>query len=147
MKITNSIIFLFIGSFIIYYFAMTPIMVSNFKDISNNIGKIYLASIMGILIVIVEVMIKDKQYNVLSINLYIILLALLIMLIYFYRIQAMIDNKQYIEGMIEKNSMDIFTSKEILKKTNDYETTKIAKNVIQNRTDEIRIMKNLANKI
>jgi uncharacterized protein (DUF305 family) len=43
--------------------------------------------------------------------------------------------------------MGIFTSEEILKKTNDYNVAKIAKNIIQKQKDEIREMKDLLKKI
>ena len=56
------------------------------------------------------------------------------------------NDKQYLEGMIEHHSMALFTSEEILKKTNDYNIAKIAKNIIQTQNDEIREMRELLNK-
>ena len=48
--------------------------------------------------------------------------------------------------MIEHHSMALFTSQEILKKTNDYNIAKLAKNIIQTQTDEIRDMRELLKK-
>jgi uncharacterized protein (DUF305 family) len=48
--------------------------------------------------------------------------------------------------MIEHHSMALFTSEEILKKTNDYNIAKLAKNIIQTQTDEIREMRELLTK-
>ena len=48
--------------------------------------------------------------------------------------------------MIEHHSMSIFTSEEILKKTNDYHIAKLAKNIIQTQNDEIKMMMDLKNK-
>jgi uncharacterized protein (DUF305 family) len=48
--------------------------------------------------------------------------------------------------MIEHHSMGIFTSEEILKKTNDYNVAKLAKNIIQTQKDEIREMRELVSK-
>ena len=45
--------------------------------------------------------------------------------------------------MIEHHSMGILTSEEILKKTDNYDVAKLAKNIIQTQTDEIRIMKSI----
>jgi len=146
MKITHTMIIMFVGSFIIQYFLMPPIMVSSSAYITNNIGKAYLATIMGISMVIIEIMMRDHQYHVLSLNLYAILFALLAMFTYLYRKQTAINDKQYLEGMIEHHSMALFTSEEILKKTDNYDIAKLAKNIIQTQTDELRVMNNLLNK-
>jgi hypothetical protein len=146
MKITHTMIVMFVGSFIIQYYLMPPIMVSNNSYITNNIGKAYLATIMGISMVIIEIMMRDHQYHVLSLNLYAILFALLAMFVYLYRKQTAINDKQYLEGMIEHHSMALFTSQEILKKTDNYDVAKLAKNIIQTQTDELQVMNNLLNK-
>ena len=96
--------------------------------------------------VFLEVMMYDHQYKVLSIKTYIMVIVGLVVIIYLYRTQKAINDKQYLEGMIEHHSMGIFTSEEILKKTNDYNVTKLAKNIIQTQKDEINIMRELLNK-
>ena len=143
MKITQTMIYMFIGSFIVQYFLMPPIMVSNYNYVTNNIGKAYLAGIMGISMVIIEIMMHDHQYSVLSLNLYALLFALLAVIIYLYRKQIYINDKQYLEGMIEHHSMALFTSNEILKKSDNYDVTKLAKNIISQQSDELRVMKDL----
>jgi len=137
---------MFVGSFIIQYFLMPPIMISNKEYITNNIGKVYMATIMGLSMVLLEIMMHDNQYGVLSINWYIILFFLIVIFIYLYRKQIAIDDKQYLEGMIEHHSMALFTSEEILKKTDNYNVAKLAKNIIQTQKDEIREMKKLMQK-
>jgi len=146
MKITHTMITMFIGSFIVQYFLMPPIMINDIKYFTNNIGKAYLAAIMGIFMVIIEIMMRDHQYHVLSLNWYLILFGLLAMFIYLYRVQVAINDKQYLEGMIEHHSMALFTSERILKKTDNYDVAKLAKNIIQTQTDELRVMKELVNK-
>lgn len=143
MKIMNSMFFMFVGSFIVQYFIMPPIMVNNLTYVTNNIGKVYLASIMGLFMVLIEVMMHDHQYHVLSVNSYVILFALLAMFTYLYRNQIAINDKQYLEGMIEHHSMALFQSEEILKKTDDYNIAKLAKNIIQTQTDELKYMTDL----
>ncbi len=146
MKITHSMLFMFIGSFIVQYLIMPPIMVNKLSYITNNIGKAYLATIMGLFMVLIEVMMHDHQYHVLSINWYTILLALLGLLTYLYRKQIAINDKQYLEGMIEHHSMAVFQSEEILKKTDNYDVAKLAKNIIQTQNDELRFMTDLLKK-
>ena len=146
MKITHTMIIMFIGSFLIQYFLMPPIMVNNRAYITNNIGKAYMATIMGLFMVLLEVMMHDHQYSVLSLNLYAMVIAGLALFVYLYIKQVAINDKQYLEGMIEHHSMGILTSEEILKKTDNYDVTKLAKNIIQTQQDEINIMKNLLTK-
>ena len=143
MKITHTILIMFVGSFIIQYFLMPPIMVSENAYITNNIGKAYMAVIMGLFMVVLEIMMHDHEHNMLSLNLYAIFIVILALFVYLYRKQVAIDDKQYLEGMIEHHSMGIFTSEEILK---NYEVAKIAKNIIQTQNDELRTMRELIDK-
>jgi len=143
MKITHSMFFMFVGSFIVQYFIMPPIMVNKLTYVTNNIGKAYLATIMGLFMVLIEVMMHDHQYHVLSANWYAILFALLGVFTYLYRNQIAINDKQYLEGMIEHHSMALFQSEEILKKTDNYNIAKLAKNIIQTQTDELTFMTDL----
>lgn len=146
MKSIHTMFIMFIGSFIIQYLLMSPIMVSENIYITNSLGKVYMSVIMGIFMVILEIMMHDHQYGVLSWNMYAGFASLLVLFVYLYRKQVAIDDKQYLEGMIEHHSMGIFTSEEILKKTDDYNISKLAKDIIQTQQDEIRIMRELINK-
>jgi hypothetical protein len=137
---------MFVGSFLIQYFLMPPIMVNKGLYITNNLGKAYMASIMGIFMLFLEVMMHDYQYKVMSVNLYAFIAAGLALFVYLYRNQIAIDDKQYVEGMIEHHSMALLTSEEILKKTNNYNVAKLAKNIIQTQNDEIQTMKKLMKK-
>jgi len=143
MKLTHTMIVMGIGSFIIQYFVMSPIMVISRADITNNLGKIYLSMTMALSMIFLEVMMHDHQYTVFSLNTYVILAALFVLFVYLYRNQVAINDKQYLEGMIEHHSMALLTSQEILKKTDDYNVSKLAKNIIQTQEDEIKIMRDL----
>ena len=146
MKITHTMVVMFVGSFLIQYFLMPPIMVNNSLYITNNIGKAYMSVIMALFMVLLEVMMHDHQYHVLSLNLYAFIIAGLALFVYLYRKQVYINDKQYLEGMIEHHSMGLLTSEEILKKSDNYNVVKIAKNIIQTQQDEIKIMRELLNK-
>jgi Ca2+/Na+ antiporter len=146
MKITHTIIVMFIGSFIIQYFFMPAIMVNKFMYVTNSIGKAYMSIIMALYMILIEIMMHDHQYSVLSLKWYISLFILIAIFTYLYKKQIAIDDKQYLEGMIEHHSMAILTSEEILNKTDSYDVAKLAKNILQTQSDEIRIMKNLLNK-
>ena len=143
MKISHTLVTMFVGSFLVQYFLMSPIMVNNRLEITNNICKAYLSVIMGFFMVLLELMMHDHQYHVLSLNLYAIFIAGLVLFVYLYRKQIAIHDKQYVQGMIEHHSMGILTSEEILKKTDNYDIAKLAKNIIQTQKDEIRTMREL----
>ena len=143
MKLTHTIIFMFIASFIIQYFLMTPIMVNKYIYITNNIGKAYMSIIMALFMIFIEIIMHDHSYQVFSLYWYIGLLIFIAIFIYLYRNQVAINDKQYLEGMIEHHSMALLTSEEILKKTDDYDIAKLAKNIIQTQSDELNTMKNL----
>ena len=146
MKIANTMLVMFIGSFIIQYFVMPSIMVQKFSDITNNIGKAYMATIMGLLMILLEVLMHDHQYNVFSLHSYGFIVLALLLFVYLYKKQLYIGDNQYLEGMIEHHSMALLTSEEVLKKTNDYNIAKIAKNIIETQQDELQRMKSLLNK-
>lgn len=146
MKITQTMFVMFIGSFIIQYFLMPPIMVSGNSYITNTLGKVYMSVIMGLFTLFMEIMMHDHQYNVFSSHLYVGFVALLILFVYLYRKQVAINDKQYLEGMIEHHSMSLLTSEEILKKTDSYDVAKVAKNIIQTQTDELRAMRKILSK-
>ena len=146
MRLLNCMIIMFIGSFLIQYVLVPPIMVSNLSYLTNNIGKAYMAIIMSLFMILLEVIMHDHHYEGFSMKLYIPILISLALFVYLYRKQVAINDKQYLEGMIEHHSMALLTSEEILNKTDDYNVAKIAKNIIQTQTDEIRSMKELVDK-
>ena len=147
MRITHTIVVMFVGSFLIQYFLMSPITTYNRSDITNNVSKVYMSTIMGLFMVFLEIMMHDNQYNVLSMTSYVILASLLGLFIYLYRKQVAVNDKQYLEEMIEHHSMALLTSNQILEKTSDYNVAKIAKNIIQKQEDEIREMRDVINRI
>jgi len=147
MKFTHMLLVMFIGSFIIQYYLMSPIMVNNYIDITNNYGKVYMSFIMALYMVLIDIMMHDHQYNKISVNLYLILFILIGILIYVYRNQIGINDKQYLEGMIEHHSMAILTSQEIIKKSDDYNVLKLAKTIVQQQEDEVKKMREIINKL
>jgi len=146
MRITHTMAIMFVASFIIQYFAMPPVMISSNRYFTNSVGKLYLSVIMGLFMVLVEVAMHDHQYSVVSTYTYLWVIVLLATTIYLYRKQIAVNDKQYLAGMIEHHSMALQTSEEILNKTDDYNIAKLAKNIIQTQTDELREMEDLLRK-
>ena len=147
MRISHTLIVMFIGSFIIQYFFMSTIMASSMENITNSLGKVYLSIIMGLYMMVLEIMMHDHQYGVFSMKYYIMIGCLVGFFIYLYRAQKYITDKEYLKEMIEHHSMALLTSNKILEKTDNYNVSKLAKNIIQKQEDEIRDMKELLNKV
>ena len=147
MRILHTLAVMFIGSFIIQYFFMGTIMTNSFENITNSLGKVYLSIIMGLYMMILEIMMHDHQYTVFSMKYYIIIGCLIGFFIYLYRAQKYITDKEYLKEMIEHHSMALLTSNKILEKTDNYNVSKIAKNIIQTQEDEIRYMKDILIKL
>lgn len=147
MKFSNILITMFVGSFLIQYFLMSPIMVNNNMYITNNLSKGYLAVIMALFMVLLETFMHDYHYNIYSYHiLYALSLIFIGLIIYFYRKQIYVNDRQYLLNMIEHHSMAILTSEEILKKTDNYNIAKLAKNIISQQTDELRVMNEILKK-
>lgn len=143
MRISHTLAIMFIGSFIIQYFFMSTIMASSMENITNSLGKVYLSIIMGLYMMILEIMMHDHQYSVFSMKYYIMIGCLIGFFIYLYRAQKYITDKEYVKEMIEHHSMALLTSNKILEKTDNYNVSKLAKNIIQKQEDEIRDMKGM----
>lgn len=143
MRLTHTMIMMFIGSFLIQYFVMSPIMSYKTENITNSLGKVYLSTLMGLFMILLEIAMHDHQYEVFSLKNYAFVGGLILVFIYLYRTQKYVTDKQYLEEMIEHHSMALLTSNRILEKTNDYNVSKLAKNIVQTQTDEIQRMKEM----
>ena len=116
-----------ICSFIIQYFIMPPVMVNSITDITFTLGNAYLSLFMGLLMGVVEVIMYDMRYNVMSVKYYVSLLIMSAVCVYLYRYQIGINDKQYLEEMIEHHSMALLTSEKIVKKTDNYDVAALSK--------------------
>jgi hypothetical protein len=146
MRLTHTMIMMFIGSFLIQYFVMSPIMSYKIENITNSLGKVYLSTLMGLFMILLEIAMHDHQYDVFSLKNYVFVGGLILVVIYLYRTQKYVTDKQYLEEMVEHHSMALLTSNRILEKTNDYNVSKLAKNIIQTQMDEIQRMKDMLSK-
>ena len=136
-----------ICSFIIQYFIMPPVMVNSITDITFTLGSAYLSLFMGLLMGVVEVIMYDMRYNVMSVKYYVSLLIMSAVCVYLYRYQIGINDKQYLEEMIEHHSMALLTSEKIVKKTDNYDVAALSKIILQTQTDEIIKMRDILSKL
>ena len=143
MNLLPSILFMMFFSFIIQYYIMSVVMTNDVTNIRNSLGKLYISTIMAFLMGIVEVMMHDFYFGVLSLQYYIPLLVILGTLYYLYKKQYKINDKEYLNEMIEHHSMALLTYDEILKKTTDDNMILLADSIIKGQQKEISIMKQM----
>ena len=136
-----------ISSFIIQYFIMPPFMVNSISDITFTLGNAYLSLFMGLLMGVVEIIMYDMRYNVTSVKYYVSLFVASAVCVYLYRYQIGINDKQYLEEMIEHHSMALLTSERIVKKTDNYDVAALSKIILQTQTDEIIKMRDILSKL
>ena len=143
MELTYSLWFMMIGSFIIQMLVMSKIMTNSSENITFSVGKFYMSVIMALLMGLLEVAMYDSHMRVISLYYYLVLFFMLSVFIYLYRNQMYIEDKDYLEEMIEHHSMALLTSEEILQKTNSERVKKLAENIITTQEKEIEYMRQL----
>ena len=143
MELTYSLWFMMIGSFIIQMLVMSCIMTNTYKNITFSIGKFYMSVIMALLMGLLEVLMYDIHMRMISVSYYLSLFFVLYLFIYLYRNQMYIEDKDYLEEMIEHHSMAILTSDEILQKTKSERVKKLAESILTTQEKEIEYMKQL----
>lgn len=143
MNLTYSVWFMMISSFIIQFIVMSIIMTNSPIHITFSIGKTYISCIMALLMGLLEVIMYDIHMQTFSIVFYLSLSFFLTIFVYLYRNQVYIDDKEYLQEMIEHHSMALLTSEEILQKTQSVRVKKLAENIISTQEKEINYMKQL----
>ena len=128
---------IFISSFIIQYL-MSYIMTYRAADITITLDKIYMATIMGLAMVVVDI--TAHSFNLTKITPFLIGLLFVIFL---YKYQIGIDDENYVKEMIEHHSMALLTSNEIIKKSANPYVTDIAQRIISTQEKEISEMRNI----
>ena len=136
-------LYMFIGMFIIQYVAMSYIMSNQVEHINNSVGKLYICTLMGLFMVFLDIMMSDK-FNAQHVG---IIVGLILLFIYLYKIQFGVDDKNYLREMIEHHSMALLTSKQILEKTKNPGVNNFAVKIIVNQEKEIEDMRYLLKSI
>lgn len=136
MKFYNKLLFTFFINFIIQYFVFSAMLLNSLSDFTHNVSKFYIATIVGLVMVILDIILHKIEYNTLNIPLFMSILFSLILFLYLYRIQYAVTENEYLKQLKENNSASLLISKAMEVKTNTYEIAKITKNIIQNDTSD-----------
>ena len=144
MNLTGSLWIMMIGSFIIQYVVMSYLMTNSPTNVRATTGKFYISTIMALLMGLLEVAMYDYHMGTVSLIYYLSLSFFLVIFVYLYRNQYYINDKDYLNEMIEHHSMAILTSEEILQKTSSERVKRLAENIIATQQKEIEYMAQLS---
>jgi len=147
MDLYYSLWTMLVGSFIIQFLFMGFIMTNSIENITFSVGKFYMSCIMALLMGFIEVGMYDYHMQHLSLPYYLSLGFSLAVFVYLYRNQMYINDKEYLDEMIEHHSMALLTSNEILQKTQSDRVKKLAENIVSTQEAEIKYMKQLVSTI
>lgn len=147
MHLIYLVFVIFTVTFFIQYFIMSYIVINSTKNIKNSTGKFYISTILGLLLVLVQVIIHDISNLQISTKYYGTIISLLIIFIVFYRMQFFVNDKNYLEEVVEQYSASLLISSQIIKKTKNESIKKIADNIIKNKTRDIEMMNEIIDQI
>jgi len=147
MHLIYLVFIIFSVTFFIQYFIMSYILINNKQNIKNSTGKIYLSIILGLLLTLVQVIIHDISTLQISTKYYGAIISLIIIFIIFYRMQFFVNDKNYLENVVEQYSATLLISNQISKKTKNESIKKLAENIVKNKTKEIEMMNEIINQI
>jgi Ca2+/Na+ antiporter len=143
MDLTSQLMFMMICSFMIQMIVMSCIISNSYNNITFSVNKFYISVIIALLMGLTEVLLFDIRMKIISGYYYVLLCFLLVLFIYLYRKQLYIEDKDYLNQMIEHHSMTLLTSEGILEKTKSERVKKLAENIILTQEKEIGYMKQL----
>ena len=117
-------------------------MVNSFANVYPNLNQIYMAGIMAIPMVIIELFFMRSMYQNKKLNVFIITTSLIIFiaLIIFVRKQTAIDDKEFLKSMIPHHAAAILMCEKA--SLQDPEVKELCKNIILTQQSEIDFMKN-----
>lgn len=131
--------------FIMFIMSIFAGFLSSMNIWANNISDVYILQANDIYMVILMsgwmtlfMSILMKSYYGMIISLVIILTSL-----YMIRNQTLVDDTQFLKGMIPHHSMAILMSKKILNTTHNNEVKTLATNIIKSQESEILQMKQM----
>jgi hypothetical protein len=136
-----------LASFFIHYFFMSAFMTAEPAAIRPSIGKFYAASVMALLMILIEIGMYHSSHPYMNPWVYIAPAALVVALVVAYRTQIGVNERQYLEEMIEHHSMAILTSQRILEKHPSTAVARIAGNILNTQKKEIADMQAILNTI
>jgi peptidoglycan/LPS O-acetylase OafA/YrhL len=129
---------------VVHFFAMYILMysmVDNFSNIYPNFNQFYMAGIMTIPMLILEIFLMNSMYRNKKLNLVIVGISVVIFIILFLfiRNQTVISDEQFLKSMIPHHAAAILMCEEA--PITDAEVQELCNKIISNQQSEIEFMK------
>lgn len=140
-----KLFYMAILSFISMYILMYA-MVNKFDNVIPNINQFYMAGLMTMPMVLIEMLVMSAMYMDKNKNKLIILLSLSGLVIFFLliRFQGAVSEKQFLKSMIPHHASAILMCEKT--KINDPEIKVLCTNIVSGQQQEIAQMKTLLDK-
>jgi uncharacterized protein (DUF305 family) len=136
----RKLIIMLVLSFISMYILMYS-MVNSLKNVYPNINQFYMAALMTMPMMIIELALMRTMYMNKKLNAFLISLSSVGLIVFFLLIQNQtgVTDRQFLRGMIPHHAAAILMSEQ--SKSQDPEIQKLQKEIISSQREEIRVMK------
>ena len=131
MNLLHTSVFLFCGSFIINYFITTSLFLDSIHHFRNNLNRFYLALYKSLWMLVISCgifLFFNHQFH----PIFLFTIASLILTVFFLaRYQVGVNEKQYVNSLIQVHSDTLLTSKAAYKKAKNPEVKQLAKSIYE----------------
>jgi hypothetical protein len=116
-------------------------MVNNFDNVYHNLNQVYMAGLMTIPMLIIELFLMKSMYTNKKFNTLILLgsLSLFFVLIFFIRNQTAISDREFLKSMIPHHAAALLMCESA--QLQDPELKKLCENILATQQSEINFMK------
>lgn len=135
-KLSIMLVLSFISMYILMYS-----MVNSIKNVYPNINQFYMAGLMTMPMMIIELALMGKMYMNKKLNAVLISISSAALIAFFLLIQYQtgVTDRQFLRGMIPHHAAAILMSEQ--SKTQDPEIKKLQQEIISSQREEIKVMK------
>ncbi len=139
MKYVN--LFLMTGLSFVSMYVLMYLMVNNFDNVYHNLNQVYMAGLMTIPMLIIELFLMKSMYTNKKFNTLILLgsLSLFFVLIFFIRNQTAISDREFLKSMIPHHAAALLMCESA--QLQDPELKKLCENILATQQSEINFMK------
>lgn len=136
----RKLLIMLVLSFISMYILMYS-MANSIENVYPNINQFYMAGLMTMPMIIIELALMGKMYMNKKLNVVLISISSVVLITFFLliRFQTGVTDKQFLNGMIPHHAAAILMSEQ--SKTQDPEIKRLQQEIITSQQEEIKVMK------
>lgn len=136
LKLLMMLVLSFVAMYVLMY-----AMVNSLENVLPNINQFYMAALMTMPMIIIELLLMGKMYMNKRLNALLLSLSFAGLIGFFLLIQYQtgVSDKQFLKGMIPHHAAAILMSEQ--SKSKDPEIRELQQEIISSQREEIRVMK------